>query len=74
MCSRNLKPNGIVILHLGKTKKVDMAEELLQRAYDKFELVYKGSELVSEIEKHGIKDKGGTIEHQFVFMKKKSQH
>lgn len=74
MCSRNLKPDGIVILHLGKTKKIDMSEELLQRAYDKFELVYKGSESVSDIEKHGIKDKGATIEHQFVFMKKKSQH
>lgn len=73
MCFRNLKSDGIVILHLGKTKKVDMARELWQRAMDRFDLIYVGNECVTEIEKHGITDKGGTVEHQFLFLKKKNQ-
>ena len=71
MCHKILKPNGKVILHLGKTKKVDMAEELSKRASLYFDEVYRGTENVEEIEKHGIKDKGSTIEHQYLFLIKK---
>ena len=71
MCSSVLKPHGKVILHLGKTDKVDMAEELAQRARPFFTEVYRGSENVQEIEKHGIKDKGATVEHQYLFLIKK---
>lgn len=71
MCSRNLKNDGIVVLHLGKTAKVDMANELLKRSSEFFTKVYLGSEDVKSIEKHGIKDKGGTIEHQYLFLQKK---
>lgn len=71
MCYRNLKPDGIVILHLGKTAKFDMAKELSFRAKKLFDIVYIGTESVENIEKHGIKDKGGTIAHQFLFLQKK---
>lgn len=71
MCSEILKPNGKVILHLGKTEKVDMADELAKRAAPYFEEVYRGSENVQEIEKHGIKDKGATVEHQYLFLMKR---
>lgn len=71
MCYRNLKPNGIVILHLGKTAKFDMAQELSLRAKKLFNIVYIGTENVENIEKHGIKDKGGTLAHQFLFLQKK---
>lgn len=71
MCSKILKPNGKVILHLGKTVKVDMAEELSRRAAPYFNEVYRGSENVREVEKHGIKDKGATVEHQYLFLMKK---
>lgn len=71
MCSNLLKEDGKVILHLGKTKKIDMAEELSLRAETWFEVVYSAGESVQKIEKHGIKDKGATIEHQFLFLKKK---
>lgn len=70
-CSSILKPNGKVILHLGKTKKVDMAEELSKRAQPFFREVFRGNEDVQGLEKHGIKDKGSTIEHQFLFLMKK---
>ena len=70
MCSLALKENGKIILHLGKTQKVDMAEELSSRAAPFFKEVYRGSEDVQSVEKHGIKDKGGTIEHQYLFLEK----
>lgn len=70
VCARNLKPNGKLILHLGKTQKIDMAEELLKRSEKYFDLVFLGNENVASLEKHGIKDKGGTIAHQFLFLQK----
>lgn len=71
MCNNVLVPNGNVILHLGKTPKIDMAKELSQRASRWFDIVCSAGEDVEQIEKHGIKDKGNTIEHQFLFLQKK---
>ncbi len=70
-CAKLLKPKGKMILHLGKTAKIDMATELAQRAQKWFEEVYRGTENVTQLEKHGVKDKGGTIEHQYLFLMKK---
>lgn len=71
LCSSVLKPGGRVILHLGRTNSVDMAEELAQRASPYFTEAFRGSENVQDIEKHGIADKGGTVEHQFLFLLKR---
>ena len=70
MCATVLKPKGKVVLHLGKTDKVDMAEELSKRATPYFTEVFRGYENVEMLEKHGIKDKGATVEHQFLFLQK----
>lgn len=69
-CSKVLKPSGKVILHLGKTKKIDMAAELSKIAEPYFSEVYRGEENVTDLEKHGIKDKGSTVEHQYLFLEK----
>lgn len=71
ICSKVLKPSGKIILHLGKTDKVNMAAELSKYASEWFVEVYRAGENVTEIEKHGIKDKGATVEHQFLFLQKK---
>lgn len=71
MCADVLKPQGKVILHLGKTKKINMAEELSRKATALFDVIYEGEENVTSIEKHGIKDKGGVIKHQYLFLMKK---
>ena len=71
MCAAVTKPNGRVILHLGKTEKIDMADELSKRAAPMFSEIFRGYENVETIEKHGIKDKGTTVEHQFLFLQKK---
>lgn len=71
MCYSVLKPGGRIVLHLGNSKTCNMADELAMRAKDKFEIVYKGAENVEAIEKHGIKDKGATFEHQYLFLEKR---
>ena len=48
-----------------------MACELEKYASKYFDIVYIGKENVSNIEKHGIKDKGNTVEHEFMFLIKK---
>ena len=72
MCYKVLKEEGKIILHLGKTPKIDMAQELQKYSSKYFDTVYIGTENVSNIEKHGIKDKGNTVEHQFMFLIKKT--
>lgn len=71
MCDKVLLSKGKVILHLGKTDRIDMAKELSMRAKELFNTVYVGTEDVDYLEKHGIKDKGGTTAHQFLFLRKK---
>lgn len=70
MCYEVLKPRGKIILHLGKTAKVDMAAELAKIAKPYFNEVYRADEDVESIEKHGIKDKGATLAHQYLFLMK----
>lgn len=71
VCSNLLKDNGKVILHLGKSKKCDMATELSKLAKEYFEIIHIGNEDVENLEKHGISDKGLTNAHQFLFLLKK---
>jgi len=71
MCNRVLKENWKVILHLWKTNKYDMAEELSKYCLDYFDVVYSWTESVQEIEKHGIRDKWWVTEHQYLFLMKK---
>lgn len=63
-----LKPGGKMILHLGKTAKVDMAEELLSVLPESFAFVHKFDETVVGAEKFGIRDQGATSSHQFLFL------
>lgn len=73
MCNAVLKPNGKMILHLGKTAKCDMGIELQKRSSKWFDTVYFTGEDVTQIEKHGLKDKGATIEHEYLFLQKRSR-
>lgn len=69
-CDEWLKPSGKLILHLGKTKKVDMAKELLERIDERFQYVHSFDEDVADREKFGVKDQGATFAHQFLFLRK----
>lgn len=63
-----LKKDGVFVLHLGKSKKCNMADELIKiskkwfRKYDLF------TEDVTHCEKFGIKDLGTVEKHQFLIL------
>ena len=69
-CYEAIRPGGIVVLHTGKNKAMDMGKMITNLASDMFENATFGSEDVQALEKHGLRDKGGTTEHQFVFLKR----
>lgn len=68
-CKNVLNPNGTVVFHLGKSKKLDMGNELLSQAESIFNSVELFNEDVSSVEHHGIVDKGNVSEHQYLIMK-----
>jgi hypothetical protein len=70
-CHQWLKPNGIVIMHLGKTKKHDMAIELTKQCRDYFDVAHAFDEDVGGREKFGLKDQGATKAHQYLFLVKR---
>jgi len=63
-----LRPNGVFVLHLGKSKKCDMAAELAKIASPWFRVADKFTEDVMHCESHGIRDKGTVTEHQFLVL------
>ena len=63
-----LKPGGIVVLHLGASKKCDMGEELARVARKWFKVADAYTECVSHCESHGIRDKGTVVSHQYLVL------
>lgn len=67
-CKERLAKSGIVIFHLGKSKKKDMGQAIIPFAKKYFDNVELYNEDVSKLEKHGIKDKGTVNVHQYLIM------
>jgi hypothetical protein len=63
-----LKPGGVFVLHLGKSRKCDMASELAQMARRWFRIADRFDECVAHCESHGIRDKGTVIEHSYLVL------
>jgi tRNA G10 N-methylase Trm11 len=63
-----LKPDGVMVLHLGKSRKCDMAWELSRLAARWFRVTDSFSESVGHCESHGIRDKGTVEEHQYLVL------
>ena len=63
-----LKLGGVVVLHLGASKKCDMANELAQVAKTWFRVADVFTESVSHCESHGIRDKGTVVNHQYLVL------
>lgn len=63
-----LKRTGVLVLHLGKSKKCDMAEALARVASPWFEIADVFTESVDHCESHGIRDKGTVTDHQFLIL------
>lgn len=64
-----LRPGGVVVFHLGLSRKCDMAAGLREIAAPWFKVVDKFDENVEHCESHGIRDKGTVTAHQFLILK-----
>lgn len=65
-----VRTDGLVVFHLGFSKKCDMAEKILSVLPSGYELVDNFSEGVEHCESHGIRDKGTVTRHQFLVLRK----
>lgn len=64
----HLRANGVVVLHLGVSHKMDMADALVAVARPWFKLLDRFDEDVNHIESHGIRDKGTVNGHSVVVL------
>jgi DNA modification methylase len=63
-----LNINGVVVFHLGKSKKCDMAEQILAIGKYWFNRHEMFNESVKHCESHGIRDKGTVTDHQYLVL------
>jgi len=66
--AENLRPGGIAVVHLGRSKKCDMGSELAAIAADHLRVTDILSEDVTHCEKHGLSDKGTVTDHQYLIL------
>lgn len=66
-----LKSGGVMALHLGKSKKCDMAAALTGIGERYLELADSFSESVEHCESHGLKDKGTVTHHQYLLFRRR---
>jgi len=63
-----LRPSGVLVLHVGKSRKCDMARYLQVVARPWFHVADLFEESVGHCESHGIADKGTVKTHQFLVL------
>lgn len=63
-----LKTDGVVVFHLGESRKCNMAEALIKVAAPWFRVKDFFSENVEHCESHGIRDKGTVTAHQYLVL------
>jgi hypothetical protein len=63
-----LKPGGVVVFHLGRSKKCEMADQLARVAAPWFRVRDRFAENVRHCESHGIRDKGTVTAHEFLVL------
>lgn len=67
-CRERLKRGGLLVLHLGGSRKCDMADALSRVARPWFHVADTFEESVAHCERHGIPDKGTTAKHQYLVL------
>ena len=63
-----LKRGGVLVMHLGKSQKSNMADELVRVSAPWFRVVDRFDESVTHTESHGIRDKGTVTSHQYLVL------
>jgi hypothetical protein len=65
-----LKPDGLLVLHLGETRTENMVDHIRPLLEPGFRVLYSGREEVGDTESHGLSDKGSTTAHWYLFAQK----
>ena len=63
-----LKPGGVLVMHLGRSRKCDMATELIKLGLRWFKTADILDENVEHCESHGVRDKGTVTSHQYLVL------
>ena len=63
-----LKQGGVLVLHLGKSRKSNMSDALERVSAPWFRVVDRFDESVTHTESHGIRDKGTVTSHQYLVL------
>ena len=63
-----LKKGGVLVLHLGKSRKSNMSDALERVSAPWFRVVDRFDESVTHTESHGIRDKGTVTSHQYLVL------
>ena len=63
-----LKQDGVLVLHLGKSRKSNMSDALVRVSAPWFRVVDRFDESVTHTESHGIRDKGTVTSHQYLVL------
>ncbi len=63
-----LRQDGVLILHLGKSRKSNMSDALVRVSSPWFRVVDRFEESVTHTESHGIRDKGTVTSHQYLVL------
>ncbi len=63
-----LKSGGVLVFHLGKSNKCDMASKLISLGHKWFNNAEVFNESVAHCESHGIRDKGTVTSHQYLVL------
>jgi hypothetical protein len=66
----HVRPGGLLIMHLGETEKFNMATRIAPLVAPEFRVVFSGRECVADTESHGLRDKGATRAHHFLFCRR----
>ena len=70
--AEHLAAGGIAAVHLGCSRKCDMAAELSAIAARHLEVVAVLDEDVTHCEKHGLRDKGAVTAHQYLVLRRRA--
>jgi DNA modification methylase len=70
VCRQLLAPGGLMIVHIGGSDEHDMVERLVSLGQEQMRVVDRVEEDVRGGETHGLKDKGLTTTHNFIFLQK----
>lgn len=65
-----LKRGGLMLIHVGKSAKCDMAKALCDLAAEYLSPIDVYNESVEHCESHGIRDKGTVTHHQYILLRR----